>query len=348
MTNVGTTTLEFSDSLVYQNNSGIWPTEKGFMKFKNIIFADHWQDPAMTMDTDGAMVSFENNLFVGRTRSPGPGESPASNGLPPALKIQYTGQAALSNPTFVNYGGTGLLSANDINVEWQAEFFIAGARLINTDPVAMNMHDMAITMLTDTSWGLPVGVYVSAARPQLVELGSPKIVVADGEDGTFLRTQMLRGYGLLRTEIPGGDSFSFGWHSPAFEATRSDGLTFTEPDENGPPGFRVICGGDYSYELKQAPTSAMFFLSLDSLAIPMPPGVKQTAVVSLPLDKAPASVARIAELDEDTVAESGSSQLKPAATQSAFDSAPATTFYYDPATRRLHLLADANWLVIRR
>jgi hypothetical protein len=343
--NVGTVPLEFNDSLFYQNNVGVWPSEMGLMTFKNISFVDHWRGPAMVMDTGLATVTFENSLNVGRTRNPGPGEATDSgNSLPPAYLIQYSGQLALKNPTFANYGSTPLLSANDIFVEWQAEFFITGAVLINTAPEARLLHEQTISVLTDSSWGLPPGVYVNGLRPQIADTNATPLVLGE-ELSPFLRSPSLRGYGLLRTWIPDSQFFALPWHQPNSRMVRSDGLGYSDPDLDG---FRVMCGGLFEYSAQQAPTTSQFYISLDNMGTPMPVGVTETAVISLPLTQAPRGITRIADLNEDSVTETGATQLRPVSSRSAFDAARDKSFFYDTVAKRLWLQADARWLVIRR
>lgn len=339
--NVGAVPLEFHDSLFYQNVVGVWPSENGLMTCRNFNFVDHWVGPAMVMDTQFGSVTFANSVNVGRSRNPGPGEAGMQNGyLPPAFLIQYSGQLKLDQPTFVNHGANALISANDIFVEWQAEYFINGAVLVNTPPAARVLHEQTISVLADASWGLEPGVYVSGLRPQLSEPNATPLIL---DEWPYLRNSTLRGYALLRTWVPDPQFFTLPWHQPAFGIFRSDGLVYSEPDADG---FRVICGGVFEYAVQQTPPNNEFYVSLDNMGTTMPAGVSQTAVVSYPLDQAPKSVGRIAELHDDTI--DGAPKLKAVTTREAFDAAPATTYFYDPAAKRLWLQADAQWLIIKR
>ena len=194
---VGDERLEFSDSLFYQNGIGVWPSETGAMTFRNIVFADHWKGPAMAMDTGGPATIFEDNVFVGRTRAPARGELSASAALPPALFIQYSGIIDARRPLFAHYGATTLISANDIFVEWQAQFLLSDVRLLHTDPNSRNLHDLAITTLLDGSYGPAPGTYYRVEHPQLGPTGATRVNL--GESGDYLRMEQRLGWAMLRT-----------------------------------------------------------------------------------------------------------------------------------------------------
>jgi len=194
---VGDERLEFSDSLFYQNGIGVWPSETGAMTFRNIVFADHWKGPAMAMDTGGPATIFEDSVFVGRTRAPARGELSASAALPPALFIQYSGIIDARRPLFAHYGATTLISANDIFVEWQAQFLLSDVRLLHTDPNSRNLHDLAITTLLDGSYGPAPGTYYRVEHPQLGPTGATRVNL--GESGDYLRMEQRLGWAMLRT-----------------------------------------------------------------------------------------------------------------------------------------------------
>ncbi len=340
--NLGTGRLEFSDSLFYQNVNGVWPTESGAQTYRGLAFADHWVSSPVTMDVTGENTVFESPLFVGRTRPSSKGENPLSAGLPPAVLIQYSGAAELKDPVFAKYGNNILLSSNDIFVEWQAQFFLSNSRLIETSPSSRNLHDSAITTLLDTSYGLGIGTYSPSFHPQLS--GTSAELVSLGDSGDYLRGTKREGYGLLRTEVPGGDYFSLPWHEPSFHAVRSDGLRFADEEING---FRLICGGEYRYALEQAPAESTFFITLDNQGF-ITPGVAQNVEISLPLATAPRSVARIDEVNEDTIPAAISSRLSASPSKADFLINPSSRYFYDAAAGKLYLQADARWLVIAR
>ncbi len=342
--NVGEQILEFSDSLFYQNGTGIWPSEMGGSIYRNMVFADHWNGTAVVMDTSGATNVFQDNLFVGRTRKPVSGESD-SGGPGGAMLIQYSGQAALVNPIFAEYGDSTLLGANDIFVEWQAEYSIRGARFVNTSSSALALHEGAINVLQDASFGLAAGVYVNIERPQLIASGG--VPAGQDEEGNalYLRSDFLPGYAMLRTHIPGGNTFSEPWHMPANTIRRSDGLRYQDDTLNG---FRLICGGLYRYDLEATPPGNHLFFTLDNHGTPMPMGVTQTAIFTVPLDTIPLSVARIDELNEDTVPANPASRLVRVFDRKTFEENPLNSWFYDPIDRRLHLQGNERWLVIQR
>jgi hypothetical protein len=113
-------------------------------------------------------------------------------------------------------------------------------------------------------------------------------------------------------------------------------------------GFCVICGGRYSYALEQAPPAPTFFVRLDDMGPHMPAGIAQTVIFSIPLDAAPRSVARIDELNDETISAPPAARLTAAPSMAAFSANPHASYFHDPAARRLHLQADARWLVISR
>ncbi len=345
VTNVGTQVLEFSDSLFYQNGTGIWPSELGAGVFRNITLTDHWGGFGVVMDTSGGFNTFENCLFVGSTRRPVKGERDFDIGDGGAMLIQYSGQADLVSPTFANYGDNTLLSTNDIFVEFQAEYFLSGARLIGTGVDALSLPDTGISYLLDESFGLPRGAYVASNRPQL--LGLEAELAGNDEDGNpmYLRTATVHGYAMMRTHVPGGDYFSEPWHSETNHVRRSDGLRYADEQIDG---YRMICGGAFSYELETAPPHPQFFITLDNQGTPMPEGVSQTLVFSLPMVMSPTHVSRIVDLDEDAVPAPTSARLSQVATKSAFDAAPLTSWYYDSIAKRLYLMGDERWLIIQR
>ncbi len=331
----GDAVLEFSDSTLYQNANGIWPGAIGPEAYRNFVLADHWHGPAVISDGVGGLASFDDCLFIGHTRPPQSDEGTFGDYLPAALFLQYGHIARVNRPVFVNYGDNGVLSANDIFMEWQADFILSGVRRINTSASSMVTHESVILQLLDDSYG-PAGVYVDAGSPQL---GGRVRTASTIAGQSVLRIERRFGYARMAVRAEGTEFFDEG-----FFIRRSDGLRYQ--DRNG---FRIIHDGGFAYRLESLPTAAEFSVHLDLHAPPTGPGTPAVPV-TLPLDAAPRGVYRPESNTEDYAEEpiTEAVRLGAATTLAEFEADPLNRYYYDSAARELHVQVAERKVLIRR
>jgi len=331
----GDTVLEFSDSILYQNANGVWPGAIGPEAYRNLILADHWHGPAVISDGVGGLATFEDCLFIGHTRPPLPDEGTFGDYLPAALFLQYGHIARVNRPVFANYGDNGVLSANDIFVEWQADFILSGVRRVNTSASSLVTHQSVILQLLDDSYA-PAGVYVDAGSPQL---GGTVRTTASIAGQSVLRIERRFGYARMVVRAEGTEFFDEG-----FFIRRSDGLRYQ--DRNG---FRIIHDAGFGYRLENLPTAAEFSVHLDLHAPPTGPGTPAVQV-TLPLVTAPRGVYRPVSNTEDYAEEpiTEAVRLRAAATLAEFVADPLNLYFYDFTAQELHVQVAERKVLIRR
>jgi len=331
----GSSVLEFSDSTLYQNANGVWPGAIGPETYRNLVLADHWRGPAVISDGVGGLATLDDCLFIGRTRPPLPDEGTFGDYLPAALFLQYGHVARVNRPVFANYGDNGVLGANDIFMEWQADFILGGVRRINTSASSLVTHESVILQLLDDSYA-PAGVYVDAGSPQLGgTVRTPATIAGQG----VLRIERRFGYARMVVRAEGTEFFGEG-----FSIRRSDGLRYQ--DRNG---FRIIHDAGFAYRLETLPTAAEFSVHLD-LHAPRTGPVAPAVPVTLPLATAPGGVYRPESNTEDYAEEpiTEAVRLRAAATLAEFEADPLNRYFYDSAAHELHVQVAERKVLIRR
>jgi len=77
-----------------------------------------------------------------------------------------------------------------------------------------------------------------------------------------------------------------------------------------------------------------FFVRLDGMGPHMPAGITQTVIFSILLAASPRSVARIDELNDETIPAPPAARITAATSMAAFSANPHGTYFHDPAARR--------------
>lgn len=325
--------LVFEDNLFHRNKVGVWPTAEGDtlpQVHRRIVLADHASGFPMVSEAVGALIVFEDPLFVG-----------SSAGLPteflqPPVQLQYGAAVDLIRPVYANFGTTHLVGANDIFTDWQADFRISGARFVATTPTERTAEG-TVMLAVDDSY-LPVGMYVDARFPQLAGPGATSVGIGEK---TLLRFAQPVGHAFLRLRVGNATV-----HSDAVFLERSDGLRFNEP--NG-FGYRLAYGGGLSYRYESRPSAASEFgLRLDLVGAMQRESVgPPRTVLVLPAARAPLGVFRPANDEEGWVAPGPGNALLPAASLAAFLAEPLTRYWYDPISASLRFTASERWVVLR-
>lgn len=328
--NDGGAALEFSNSLFHRNATEMWPAH-GIQTYRNFVFAD---PGSVVSESVGATLALENPLFVGNSAAP------ASNYVTPALAYQYGASVSVNNPTFANYGNNGLISVNDIFVDWQAHFALSGARFVGTTPPTLDaVPEFSIVHAVDSSF-LPSGVYVDGNIPQLAPTGATLVNRPGG--GQLLRFAQPQRYAFIRLMANG----NYLDNSVGF-LLRSDGLRYRDPSYEG---FRAIINSPLSYRLETPPALSEYGARLDRTD-GQPPGAVPLSTLTMVLARAPIGVFRPLNPEpgkpDGWQPPSAANQLSAAANLAQFAQSPSTRYFWDAASFTLHVALTERWVVIR-
>ena len=330
----GLPALVFEDNLFHRNAIGVWPTADIGSRpqiHRRTVLADHGSSFPMVSEAVGALIVFEDALFVGNSAGMGQGGF-----LQNPIQLQYGAAVDLVRPVFANFGSTHLVGATDIFAEWQADFRISGARFVATAPSARTAEGTVMHALDDSY--LPAGMYVDATTPQLAGPGAVAVTL---DEAQLLRFQQPVGHAFLRLRVGNANR-----HSDAVHLVRSDGLRFSEP--NG-FGYRVAYGAGLSYRYESLPsTAAEFGLRLDLVgALQREVAGPPRATIILPASRAPVGLFRPTDSGEGWSTPGSGNSLQPASSLAEFNSNPLTRYWYDAASQTLRFTASERWVVVR-
>jgi hypothetical protein len=317
-------TLEFGKTVLFNNNSALWPTEQGHQVYKDFVFANN----AVTVETTGnGRATFESPLFY---RS--------------GILIQYGGTVDLNAPTFVEMLG-GVYSTNDIFVPWMADYRVKGAKFVGGQgPWSPGVPDHAVVEALDDTF-LPKGFYVPAGFPHLATASMTLKPLGTEDESVAYFSPTRLAYANLRV-LTSPDGFaSRGSTVDGFASSmlRSDGLAFEPVD-----GAAQVIGNDtsLSYRFLEGPSGSRFATVLDLhggiFQAQGPLSVEVAIPTSAPTQVRWSSVGDNfgPNLEEDpTTAMSGAASL------SAFR-ADENAYYFDAGNQRLHIRARSDRYVI--
>jgi hypothetical protein len=326
--------LVFEDNLFHRNATGLWPTAESGSRpqvHRRVILADHTLGFPMVSEAVGALIVFEDPLFVGSSSG-----AAGAGFLQPPVQLQYGAAVDLVRPVYANFGSTHVVSATDIFADWQADFRVVGARFVATTPTARTAEGTVMHAIDDSY--LPAGIYVDARYPQLA---GPGAVLVNFGEKSLLRFATPVGHAFLRLRVGNANT-----HSDAVHLVRSDGLRYAEA--NG-FGYRLAYAPGLSYRYESLPSNAAEFgLRLDLVgamqrAVAGPP----RAAVVLPVTRAPLALFRPVDDEEGWATPGSGNALQSATSLAAFEADPLNRYWYDPVARTLRFTASERWVVLR-
>jgi hypothetical protein len=321
----GSALTTFSDSLLYANAIGIWPND-GTQLYENFVI-DGAGNPGTV--SEGSFTTFKNTLFVGK------------NGNGNALGIQYSGRVVADGCTFVD---GGIMFANDIFADPQADVSITGAKFVGMNPKSFAPLEYGLFEALDDSY-LPKGFYVSADpidAPQVLP-GAQKVMLggdANAGDGAspWLRVPRRYTIALLMT---GKGSHTPSWDEKQF-LLRSDGYRYNDMGRSR-LGYRVIVNEDLRYQLETAPVDKDLFLSLMTFGYVVGGGAGK---IELAVPRA-TDPGQVVWLDGDVTRDPKRVPLARAASLDEFRADTDKRWYYDAAKKLVYLqVDDQKWRVI--
>ena len=325
-----TTPLEFSDSLFYQNQTGIWPAE-GYQNYGNISLADQTGNDIVAEGV-GGLFKLRDTLLVGDSADT------ANTSGGGGVQMQYGATAQLEHPTFANFGSRSVFGTNDIFVPWQADFTVSTPEFIATAATEQLLPEIGIVELKDSAMQ-PQGFYVPQAYPQLAGPNAKLVNLGQTDPTPFYQTTKRYGMaGLVVRSGMGGAATAPG------TIQRSDGLRYAEAST---PAFQLLYDAGFTYQLETAPVGEYvlhleFFLNI--------PSGEPAVQVATPANAAPGAVYRAGYSRSDGSAPPApiaADKLTSASSLAEFQSSPLTTYFYDASAKLLYAQVSARWLVVR-
>ncbi len=326
--------LEFEDTLLYRNTVGMWPQAEADTRpqvHRRVVLVDHTSGFLTVFEAVGALIVFEDALFIGHSAGPTP-PSPVQT----PVHFQYGASVELVRPIFAHFGTTPMLSSTDIFAEWQADVRISGARFVASNPGVLMDEDMVLHAVDDSY--LPAGMYTEATGPQLAGPGATLVSIGGVQ---MLRSPQPVGHAFLMTRVGNTNT-----HSNTLYLVRSDGLRYNEPNS---PGFRVAYGSGLAYRYESLPTTAAEFgVRLDLFGGRQRDAIgPPRATIVLPVTRAPLGMFRPNDAGQGWAPPGSGNALQAASSLAEFQANPLTRYWYDVATQRLHFTASERWVVIR-
>jgi hypothetical protein len=340
---VSTSTIEFENTLLYNNVIGLWPTHTGVQIYRQFSLVNN----GVTAETtDDGRVKLLAPLLVGSVTSKPPGG---------ALLVQYGATLDLEDPMFVNFGTTALLSANDILMPWMSDVRIKNARFVNTTKLAAaSFPDVTVGEFLDDSY-LPRGFYIPARYTMLAAPGMTlKKVGPAGDQVSVFHGPQRPIFGILETLLAGNGRFFGDGASGAslldnttIPLRRSDGLEYVY-NEAFVGGYPLICNSALSYELKAQPQDTLF-----AVRINLNTGVFQTtdpivAALAVPQPSAPKRVMRMSGGQDPNFEREPGTPITPATSLADWKASPTNRFFFDAGARLLYLHVGVATLVVER
>lgn len=325
-----TTPLEFSDSLFYQNQTGVWPAE-GYQNYSNISLADQTGNDIVAEGV-GGLFKLKDTLLVGDSAN----AANITGG--DGVQMQYGATAQLEHPIFANFGSRSVLGSNDIFVPWQADFTVSQPEFIATVAAEQLLPEIGIVELKDSAMQSQ-GFYVPQAYPQLAGPNAKLVNLGQTEPISFYQTTKRYGMaGLVVRNGIGGAATAPG------TIRRSDGLRYTEPNT---PAFKLLYDASFTYQLETAPVGE-YVLHLEFFQT-IPSG-EPAVQVATPTNAAPSAVYRTGYSRSDGSAPPAPivvDKLTSASSLAEFQSSPLSTYFYDASAKLLYAQVSARWLVVR-
>lgn len=319
------------DTLSYHNASGFWPEEGGTFVITRLTAVDNIVN---TLNRGvGNRVVYRQPVFIDAGTLGRPTGS--------AVHYQYGSDVTLESPTFVQMGRSMVATGTDIGLPTQANLWVRDARFIGSRPVAPDVQTLMVTLLDDSL--LPAGTYATDAPYATAACTSVWVPTAEVSEPLASRRCATR-HTYAELDVRDGAAPSRRMHMRT-PIARSDGLRFAR---HGMFGYSAILDGNLGYAVETASraghmlrvsTAASSMWMVDPRTVRLP--------VSVPLAAPPSGVFRTGNQHDRPSPANEAARLRPAATLADYQANPLTTWWWDPAARRVHAHATDRWLIVR-